>query len=404
MNKVKHPHPNIFEFATKELSQDAFICWLVSWADPKFKELSLPLHLTGGDLLERFLKKCEKPAIGTIKKLKVETQRGRIDVLIRINEDIAIIVEDKTDTKEHSNQLERYIKYVTGELEKERKDVATIYFKTGDQSSYDGLKQEPHTDRDPKKNKMGYDYKLFSRSDMIKLLEFGIGQGVNHPIFLDYLEHLRMVESETKSYESVPLRNWKKTRAWQGFFMSLKNYPKASEALKKGGWGYVSNPSGGFMGFWWNRHKAAFSEEYPDFEPYLQLEYKKMCFKIEVDDKFKSKFVDNSKSKDEIKREIRSYRRKIWDKWSETLKRVEEHIDITLARPKQFTSGLTMTVAYIEIDTIEEVYDTSGIIDMGKIAIFLGRAECLMNEAGKSLQAYCLSEKTKSNSNKKMSP
>jgi len=26
--------PNLFRFATSELSQDAFICWLASWADP----------------------------------------------------------------------------------------------------------------------------------------------------------------------------------------------------------------------------------------------------------------------------------------------------------------------------------------------------------------------------------
>ena len=25
--------PNLFDFATKELSQDAVICWLIAWAD-----------------------------------------------------------------------------------------------------------------------------------------------------------------------------------------------------------------------------------------------------------------------------------------------------------------------------------------------------------------------------------
>lgn len=25
--------PNIFDFATSELSQDAFLCWLIAWAD-----------------------------------------------------------------------------------------------------------------------------------------------------------------------------------------------------------------------------------------------------------------------------------------------------------------------------------------------------------------------------------
>jgi hypothetical protein len=25
--------PNLFNYATSELSQDAFICWLIAWAD-----------------------------------------------------------------------------------------------------------------------------------------------------------------------------------------------------------------------------------------------------------------------------------------------------------------------------------------------------------------------------------
>lgn len=30
-------HPNIFTYATSELSQNAFIAWLLSWADAKYK-------------------------------------------------------------------------------------------------------------------------------------------------------------------------------------------------------------------------------------------------------------------------------------------------------------------------------------------------------------------------------
>jgi hypothetical protein len=30
--------PNLFQFATKELSQDAFICWLLAWADENCKQ------------------------------------------------------------------------------------------------------------------------------------------------------------------------------------------------------------------------------------------------------------------------------------------------------------------------------------------------------------------------------
>jgi hypothetical protein len=30
--------PNLFHYATSELSQDAFICWLLDWANPDNKE------------------------------------------------------------------------------------------------------------------------------------------------------------------------------------------------------------------------------------------------------------------------------------------------------------------------------------------------------------------------------
>lgn len=40
----KPDRPNLFTYATSELSQDAFICWLAAWADPKFKDADPALH------------------------------------------------------------------------------------------------------------------------------------------------------------------------------------------------------------------------------------------------------------------------------------------------------------------------------------------------------------------------
>ena len=37
--------PNLFKFATSELSQDAFICWLLSSASPENKEEDAKLHI-----------------------------------------------------------------------------------------------------------------------------------------------------------------------------------------------------------------------------------------------------------------------------------------------------------------------------------------------------------------------
>ena len=47
--------PNLFEFATKELSQDAFICWLLTWAHPRHRTDDEVLHRTGRALLEGLL-------------------------------------------------------------------------------------------------------------------------------------------------------------------------------------------------------------------------------------------------------------------------------------------------------------------------------------------------------------
>ncbi len=39
--------PNLFSIATKELSQDAFIAWLMQWGDVKYKETDKELFSIG---------------------------------------------------------------------------------------------------------------------------------------------------------------------------------------------------------------------------------------------------------------------------------------------------------------------------------------------------------------------
>ncbi len=102
---------NIFKFATGELSQDAFICWFFNWFNegdnPKLKQLvcdfcktklDIP-DVTSIDIHRQFSRKVEKDGISFSVK---------IDVLIIVNREIAVIIEDKTFTSEHSNQILRY--------------------------------------------------------------------------------------------------------------------------------------------------------------------------------------------------------------------------------------------------------------------------------------------------------
>lgn len=168
---------NIFSFATGELSQDAFICWCLNWInepDPvtthRYRQLGLDLlsklieNLSNNDVLSRI-------DIKSIDKILLVQQVLNIDVLVIIPQyKLAIIIEDKTNTSEHDNQISFYrgaLKTVFdnkkpwnayNKLEKAFKsvnlnidhaDIAnyhihTVYFKTGYYFDYDW--QVAHSD------------------------------------------------------------------------------------------------------------------------------------------------------------------------------------------------------------------------------------------------------------------
>ena len=61
MEKMKKP--NIFDISTKELSQDAFITWLILWADKEATQYDVELNKCGIDFVKELIKKkmsCRK--------------------------------------------------------------------------------------------------------------------------------------------------------------------------------------------------------------------------------------------------------------------------------------------------------------------------------------------------------
>lgn len=100
-NELKN---NLFEYATSELSQDAFICWLASYAHDE-AEKDEALNECARKMLEMFVEEFEGK---NFKLLNVERQVDNVDILLTVDcEGIIykIIVEDKTYTSEHDNQL-----------------------------------------------------------------------------------------------------------------------------------------------------------------------------------------------------------------------------------------------------------------------------------------------------------
>ena len=266
--------PNLFKYATSELSQDAFICWLIEWAQDSNAKRDSALHRTARQLLNRMFEKSGVDKPSTYDSVKIAPQYKHIDVLVIVNSEYALIIEDKTRTENHSGQLERYlteirergIKDACYERKFSKDKIIAIYFKTGDQSSYEQVTKKKYTP--------------FIRADILPILREGRDKGVANAVFIDFLENLERIEKEVESYQSIPIDKWS-WPCWVGFFKVLNRRIKNS-----GHWEYVANPSGGFLGFHWGWHDDPIC---PECKVFLQLEWQKLCFKIEVENKDRQK-------------------------------------------------------------------------------------------------------------------
>lgn len=318
--------PNLFDFATSELSQDAFVCWLAAWADPGCRAVSAPLHAAGTAFVARLLEVGRGPKVAEVRSVQVRRQWQDIDVLLVVNGDTAIVVEDKTDTKDHSDQLRRYRAAAAAEFPADR--IAAVYLKTGDQGNYRAAE--------------GAGYGRFLRKDFLAILGAGESAGVSNDIFADFHRHLRKVEAAVQSFRTAPLAGWSGVRSrWRGFFLALQ------ECLGEGDWGHVPNKGGGFMGFWWHWRG----------DKYLQLEDEKLCFKVKVPDK--------------------AQRPTQWRAWHNSLMAESGAGDVKLVKPVR-RDGRWMTVAVLDGDYRRE---TDGTLDLDRTVAVLRRAEALMDAA-----------------------
>ena len=121
--------PNIFSFATSELSQDAFICWLIRLADESYKDSNNELHELG----LKFVNLLTGISEDEIHKVTVGRQWENIDIWVEINDNVILIIEDKTETSIHDDQLNRYKENVKSEYKGMRNEQYFVYIKTGNE-------------------------------------------------------------------------------------------------------------------------------------------------------------------------------------------------------------------------------------------------------------------------------
>ncbi|MEN6324632.1 MAG: hypothetical protein ABFD18_00255, partial [Syntrophomonas sp.] len=186
---------------------------------------------------------------------------------------------------------------------------------------------------------------IFSRFDLLTVLKSA--EHLKNNVLNDYIEYLEEIEEQVQSYNSLPLDKWD-GYSWQGFYNYIQN------KLGDGGWGYVANARGGFLGFWWKS-----IDNLGACAQYLQLEQEKLCFKISVDDE---------RNRTNLK----------WEWHNRILKAAEDNELLRLIKPV-LRNGQTMTVAVAEGDYRRT--DSNGKIDLKKTIAVLKDAERVLVNA-----------------------
>lgn len=345
--------PNLFKYGRKELSQDAMICWLLDWANKCYADVSPALHEAGQNFAKAlFGKHHNRPGPESICRVELEMQASSIDVLAWINGKYALLIEDKTDSNEHSGQLERYHALVlNGELsvgEEDGENFFPIFLKTGNISRAKKCFIENAENEEGKK--LTPPYRVFEREDFLNVLK-GCNLGASE-ILSDFFDHLSEREKRSGSWKDKSLVDDWSGDAWGGFYRSLEEKIDPGNA-KDMDWNYIPNQAGGFWGLWWYFHTVA------EDCLYLQTEQEKLCFKISVGDSTK-----------------RSERRQ---HWHERIMQTGESLGLPIGKPARFGSGTHMTVAVLKEDWRKP--DGEGRLDLGKTVGVLEQAERVVKEA-----------------------
>ena len=105
---------NLFDYATKELSQDAFLRWLFESYDCDEAVSKCAIKLL------RAFSDDDSLQIEKIENLKTYAQWKKVDVLVTFKHEdkiFCIAIEDKTFTSDHDDQLKKYNDELTGYCE-----------------------------------------------------------------------------------------------------------------------------------------------------------------------------------------------------------------------------------------------------------------------------------------------
>lgn len=167
--------PNIFDYATSELSQDAVICWILSFYNDKNSKL----YNLAKELLSSFMKLDTED-----NKIEIKQQFYKTDILLHFpNTKKVVIIEDKTYTSEHDEQISKYAEIISNNEKYKDCKIHIVYFKTG--FYYDNDKLVEYKCQNKFDN-----FESIHGEDFLKILQKYKNIDTTLDMYIEYLDNL----------------------------------------------------------------------------------------------------------------------------------------------------------------------------------------------------------------------
>lgn len=329
--------PNIFKYATKELSQDAFLCWLLSLADKKYANSeTLGLHQLAANLIRSLY---DNPTF-QFSEVKVKKQKQRIDIWVEIDQKHLLIIEDKTNSNAGIDQLITYKKTAADFCKKNNfESLKCIYLKTGLESA-----------NQFSSNSKNEDWIMFSLEDLFLVFNTHI-KNISHPFVVDFFNITKEKINRRENYSSFI----KSTESANDVISVFYKHLEQDGIFKR--WGAID-----IRGVKRLLADNCYSKE-DEYAMYMQLEKLKLRIKIDLGQLGSEKGKQYKTFKKGFdQKDIRS----IYDKARSLLKTNLFFEDI-VTKPAKFSKHNYLTFAEIE-DSAWLVFTKNDTLDYDKTA------------------------------------
>lgn len=185
---------NIFDYATSELSQDAVICWILSFYNDKNSKL----YNLAKDLLSSLIELTPDDYI-----IGMEKQFYKTDILIHLPKtQRVVIIEDKVYSSEHDEQISKYAELISKDKNYKNCKLYVVYFKTGFYYDNDKLVED--------KCRNEFDnFKSVHGEKFLKILQKYKNIDATLDMYIEYLDNLiKWYEPHGKFYNKNDKGEW----------------------------------------------------------------------------------------------------------------------------------------------------------------------------------------------------